>query len=149
MQVELAHDPAVLRIYCWDVSQLINPSETFGDIVVDYPCVECTSACMTALHSFKKQFPDYKATAIAKAMDLGQAFVMRVQLPDGSWYGSWGVCFTYGAWFGYVFASDAYQDVHLLAKSCRRLQPHPQREGILRLTAAMLASSSVHMHVSW
>ena len=24
----------------------------------------------------------------------------RIQRPDGSWYGSWGVCFTYAAWFG-------------------------------------------------
>ena len=23
-----------------------------------------------------------------------------IQRPDGSWYGSWGVCFTYGTWFG-------------------------------------------------
>lgn len=23
-----------------------------------------------------------------------------IQRPDGSWYGNWGVCFTYGTWFG-------------------------------------------------
>ena len=29
--------------------QLVNPSETFGDIVIDYSYVELTSACITAL----------------------------------------------------------------------------------------------------
>lgn len=24
----------------------------------------------------------------------------QIQRPDGSWYGSWGICFTYGTWFG-------------------------------------------------
>lgn len=81
--------------------QLINPSETFGDIVIDYPCVECTSACMTALCSFRQHFPSSPAMpAITRALGLGRAYVERVQRPDGSWYGSWGVCFTYGAWFG-------------------------------------------------
>lgn len=80
--------------------QLINPSETFGDIVIDYPCVECTSACMTALWSFQQHFPEHAAAAIAKALHAGRAYVERVQRSDGSWYGSWGVCFTYGTWFG-------------------------------------------------
>ena len=91
---------AVVVLRTVSVLQLINPSETFGDIVVDYPCVECTSACMTALHRFRHRFPDQRPSAISKALDLGRAFVERVQRADGSWYGSWGVCFTYGAWFG-------------------------------------------------
>jgi cycloartenol synthase len=33
---------------------MLNPSETFGDIMVDYSYVECTSACITALTSFRK-----------------------------------------------------------------------------------------------
>jgi len=37
---------------------------------------------------------------IASALRRAEAFVRRVQRPDGSWYGSWGVCFTYGTWFG-------------------------------------------------
>lgn len=26
----------------------------------------------------------------------GKRFLKSIQRPDGSWYGSWGVCFTYG-----------------------------------------------------
>lgn len=29
-------------------------------------------------------------------MDNGRRFIRSIQRPDGSWYGSWGVCFTYG-----------------------------------------------------
>lgn len=27
-------------------------------------------------------------------------FIRSIQRADGSWYGSWAVCFTYGCWFG-------------------------------------------------
>ena len=80
--------------------QLINPSETFGDIVIDYSYVECTSACMTSLAEFQHKYPDHRDAEIAQALRRGQAFIEMEQRPDGSWYGSWGVCFTYAAWFG-------------------------------------------------
>ena len=35
--------------------ELINPSETFGDIVIDYSYVECSSACITALSAFRSE----------------------------------------------------------------------------------------------
>jgi hypothetical protein len=35
-------------------AQILNPAETFGDIIVDYSYVECTSACITALCAFRK-----------------------------------------------------------------------------------------------
>ena len=37
---------------------------------------------------------------MAEATRLGAKYMKRIQRPDGSWYGSWGVCFTYAAWFG-------------------------------------------------
>jgi squalene cyclase len=37
---------------------------------------------------------------VSRALQLGRDYVMSIQRPDGSWYGSWGVCFTYGTWFG-------------------------------------------------
>ena len=41
--------------------EMINPSETFGDIVVDYNYVECTSACVTAMTAFAKNYPGHRA----------------------------------------------------------------------------------------
>ncbi|GFY80550.1 cycloartenol synthase 1 [Actinidia rufa] len=59
------------RSYRW--LELLNPAETFGDIVIDYP------------------------------------------------YGSWGVCFTYGTWFGIkglVAAGKSYRNSPSIQKAC-------------------------------
>lgn len=80
--------------------EVLNPAETFGDIMVDYSYVECSSACMTALCAFRKRFPDHRGTEIATALRRGRVFIESIQRDDGSWYGSWAVCFTYGCWFG-------------------------------------------------
>ncbi|KAK9909494.1 hypothetical protein WJX75_003160 [Coccomyxa subellipsoidea] len=80
--------------------ELINPSETFGDIVIDYSYVECASACMTALAEFQHKHPEHRRAEVAASLNRGQRFIERQQRADGSWYGSWGVCFTYAAWFG-------------------------------------------------
>lgn len=81
--------------------ELINPSETFGDIVIDYSYVECSSACVTALCAFLDAFPSHpRRREIERALARGKKYILGEQRPDGSWYGSWGVCFTYGAWFG-------------------------------------------------
>ncbi|XP_020732679.1 lanosterol synthase isoform X2 [Odocoileus virginianus] len=80
--------------------ELLNPSEVFGDIMIDYTYVECTSAVMQALKTFHKQFPDHRAREIRETLERGLQFCRQKQRPDGSWEGSWGVCFTYGTWFG-------------------------------------------------
>ncbi len=59
--------------------QLINPSETFGDIVIDYSYVECTSACMTALAAFAAAHPRHRAHDISRAQDRGSRFVLKVR----------------------------------------------------------------------
>ncbi|RVW63096.1 Cycloartenol synthase [Vitis vinifera] len=59
------------RSYRW--VELINPAETFGDIVIDYP------------------------------------------------YGCWGVCFTYGGWFGItglIAAGNTYSNCPCIRKAC-------------------------------
>jgi len=84
----------------YPVLEYINPSETFGDIVIDYSYVECSSACITALCAFQREYPGHRAAEIGRSLQRGERFVLSVQRQDGSWYGSWGVCFTYGTWFG-------------------------------------------------
>mmetsp|Transcript_57764 Transcript_57764/g.183055 ORF Transcript_57764/g.183055 Transcript_57764/m.183055 type:complete len:537 (+) Transcript_57764:344-1954(+) len=86
------------RGYAW--MEALNPAETFGDIIIDYPYVECTSACLTAMDAFRARHPGHRAEEIARSMEAGRRFILSIQREDGSWYGSWGVCFTYGAWFG-------------------------------------------------
>ncbi|XP_033842260.2 lanosterol synthase [Periophthalmus magnuspinnatus] len=80
--------------------ELLNPSEVFGDIMIDYTYVECTSAVIQALTHFHRKHPEHRTHEIRSTLKAGLDYCRRVQRPDGSWEGSWGVCFTYGTWFG-------------------------------------------------
>jgi lanosterol synthase len=83
--------------------ELLNPSDVFGDIMVDYSYVECTSACVQALADYLAATPTLtpgRVHAIRSAMGRGRDFIFGVQGEDGGWEGSWGVCFSYGTWFG-------------------------------------------------
>jgi len=85
------------RGYGW--FEFLNPSEVFGDIMIDYSYVECTSASLHGLAAFHAAFPDHRAAEVSTAMKRGCAFLQSIQREDGSWYGSWACCFTYAAWF--------------------------------------------------
>lgn len=110
------------RSYAW--MEIINPAETFGDIVIDYPYVECTSASIQALTSFKKKYPGHRREEIENCIKKAASFIEKIQQPDGSWYGSWAVCFTYGIWFGVnglLAAGRTYQDSPSIRKACNFL----------------------------
>ena len=82
------------------ILETLNPSETFGDIIIDYCYVECSSACITALKAFLDAHSEHRKGEIATSLSRGIKYIKSIQRDDGSWYGSWGVCFTYGVWFG-------------------------------------------------
>jgi len=84
----------------WRWYEILNPSEVFGDIMIDYSYVECSASSMQALASFSKQFPEHRRSEIDASIKRGAAFIESMQRRDGSWYGCWGSCFTYGCWFG-------------------------------------------------
>ena len=81
----------------------LNPSDVFGDIMVDYSYVECTSACVQALAMYlgaTPGLPPARRETLQRAIGRGRDFILTKQREDGSWEGSWGVCFSYGTWFG-------------------------------------------------
>ncbi|KAK4432732.1 Cycloartenol Synthase [Sesamum alatum] len=86
------------RSYSW--LELMNPAETFADIMIDYSNVECTSAAIQALTAFKQLYPGHREAEVESCIEKAAKFIEKIQAKDGSWYGSWGVCFTYGTWFG-------------------------------------------------
>eukprot|EP00668_Euglena_longa_P001203 GGOE01001427.1.p1 GENE.GGOE01001427.1~~GGOE01001427.1.p1 ORF type:complete len:940 (-),score=217.60 GGOE01001427.1:403-3012(-) len=86
------------RGYLW--YEQLNPSDVFGDIMIDYSYVECSSASIQALCAFHQQFPNHRREEIEAAIAHTRSFLRSIQRPDGSWYGSWACCFTYGIWFG-------------------------------------------------
>ncbi|KAI4123899.1 MAG: hypothetical protein LQ347_005959, partial [Umbilicaria vellea] len=79
--------------------EYLNAAEVFGRIMIEYDYPECTTAAVTALSLFTKHYPDYRAAEIAKVKDGAAEYIRRAQRPDGSWYGSWGICFTYAGMF--------------------------------------------------
>jgi squalene/oxidosqualene cyclase-like protein len=78
----------------------LNPSDCFADIMIDPSYVECTSSAMQGLAAFRAAHPGVRDAGILEAITRGRDFLLRAQRADGSWEGSWGICFTYGAWFG-------------------------------------------------
>ena len=92
--------PTYEKIRAPEWIEALNPSEVFYDIMVDYSFVECTSASLQALAAFRERHPDYAADRIDAAIDRGRDYILDDQREDGSWKGSWGICFTYGTWFG-------------------------------------------------
>jgi len=84
----------------WAWYELLNPACVFGNIMIDYSYIECSSSAMQALTDFSKQFPQHRADEIKVAVERGAVFIEEMQRDDGSWYGCWGSCFTYGCWFG-------------------------------------------------
>ncbi|KAG6480210.1 hypothetical protein ZIOFF_063690 [Zingiber officinale] len=110
------------RSYAW--LEILNPSETFGDIFIDYSYVECTSSAIQALTSFRKIYPGHRREEIDNCINKSARFLEKMQRDDGSWYGSWGVCFTYGTWFGVeglLAAGRTYESSSCIQKACNFL----------------------------
>uniref|UniRef100_A0A8C4W6E6 Terpene cyclase/mutase family member n=1 Tax=Gopherus evgoodei TaxID=1825980 RepID=A0A8C4W6E6_9SAUR len=115
--------------------ELLNPSEVFGDIMIDYCYVECTSAVVQALKHFHEAFPEHRAREVRETLRKGLEFCRRVQRADGSWEGSWGVCFTYGTWFGleaFACLEHTYQNgaaCREVARACQFLVSKQMEDG--------------------
>merc|ERR1711920_664650 len=86
--------------------------------MIDYSYVECSASAMGALVLFAKQFPNHRGAEIARAVKRGAQFIKAMQRDDGSWYGCWGSCFTYGCWFGIEGLISAGE----CPKSCTSIQ---------------------------
>jgi squalene cyclase len=100
--------------------------------MIDYSYVECTSACMQALGAYEERFGSSALSGrIREAIARGRRFLERSQRVDGSWEGSWGVCFTYGTWFGVLGlkAAGAPDDSRPLQRACEFLRSHQRRDG--------------------
>jgi len=114
--------------------EALNPSDVFANIMVDYSYVECTSACVQALAAYaRKQFPVEPSLRgeIGKAIHRGREFLFEAQHSDGSWEGSWGVCFTYGTWFGVwgLLASGVPADHRAICAAAEFLRQRQRPDG--------------------
>lgn len=116
-----------------DALELLNPSQVFGDIMVDYSYVECTAAVVRGLSAFLERFGtgDALHAAIRSAIRRAQAFLRKQQRADGSFEGSWAVCFTYGTWFGVsgLRAAGASSEDPAIVRACEFLASKQRADG--------------------
>uniref|UniRef100_A0ACD5ZKF6 Uncharacterized protein n=1 Tax=Avena sativa TaxID=4498 RepID=A0ACD5ZKF6_AVESA len=111
------------RSYEW--LELLNPSESFGGIMIEYPYVECTSSVIQGLVLFRETYPKhYRREEIDHCIQKAADYIESIQRSDGSWYGCWAICFTYGTWFGVrglVAAGRTYKNSQAIRKACEFL----------------------------
>lgn len=110
-----------------------NTVESFGDIMIDYTYTELTSSSVQALAHFQRTFPQHRSAEVSKAIAAGVEYVRAQQRDDGSWYGSWAVCFTYGCWFGVkaivMGGEPEGRDKGALEKCCEFLLSKQEKDG--------------------
>ncbi|GAU13083.1 hypothetical protein TSUD_173830 [Trifolium subterraneum] len=100
--------------------EVLNPTEFFADIVVEYEYVECTGAAIQALVMFQKLYPEHRKKEIENFIPNAVRFLEEIQNVDGSWYGSWAICFVYGSWFalgGLAAAGKTYTNCAAICKA--------------------------------
>ncbi|KAL9684595.1 hypothetical protein QQ045_022036 [Rhodiola kirilowii] len=112
--------------------ELLNPTEFFADIVIEHEYVECTGSTIQALVLFKEKHPEHRKKEIKTFIKAAVRFIEDIQMPDGSWYGNWGVCFTYGAWFalgGLAAAGKTYSNCAAIRKGAEFLLKIQREDG--------------------
>ena len=78
----------------------MNPAEIFGNSMTEYSYIECTASCLEALGEYRLHHPDVMEEEIDIALQQAKLWLLKKQIPDGSWPGFWGVNFIYGTMFG-------------------------------------------------
>uniref|UniRef100_A0A803PUZ9 Squalene cyclase C-terminal domain-containing protein n=1 Tax=Cannabis sativa TaxID=3483 RepID=A0A803PUZ9_CANSA len=112
--------------------EILNPSEFAEGIVIEHEYVECTSSAIQALVLFKSLYPNHKKYEIQNFITKAVHFIEHSQLPDGSWYGNWGICFTYATWFaikGLAVAGKTYNNSETIRKALHFLLRTQNKDG--------------------
>ncbi|KAJ2901515.1 terpene synthase [Zalerion maritima] len=112
--------------------EMLNAAEVFGRIMIEYDYPECTTAVVTALSMFQKHWPDYRAKEIEKFVQDCVGYIKRAQRLDGSWYGNWGICFTYAAMFALeslASIGETYENSEYAKKGCKFLLSKQREDG--------------------
>ncbi|OBA26575.1 terpene synthase [Hanseniaspora valbyensis NRRL Y-1626] len=126
--------------------EALNPAEVFGNIMVEYPYVECTDSSVLGLAYFRDHH-DYKKDLINKRIDLALNYIKKVQKEDGSWYGCWGVCFTYAGMFALealYTVGETYENSDVVKRGCDFLVSKQREDGGW---SESMKSSELHSYV--
>ncbi|KAI4317444.1 hypothetical protein L6164_025311 [Bauhinia variegata] len=115
-----------------DWLEVLNPTEFFEEIVVEHEYVECTGSAIQALVLFKKLYPEHRKKEIDNFITNAVRYIENKQTTDGSWYGNWGICFTYGSWFalgGLAAAGKTYINCPAIRKVVKFLLTTQREDG--------------------
>ncbi|KAJ0034617.1 hypothetical protein Pint_26436 [Pistacia integerrima] len=110
------------RAFQW--LEKFNPTEFFEDTLIETEYVECTSSAIQGLALFRKLHPEHRRKEIDSCISKAIRYIEDTQKPDGSWYGCWGICYTYGTWFaveGLAACGENYNNSPALRKACEFL----------------------------
>ncbi|PWA49960.1 OSC2 [Artemisia annua] len=110
----------------------LNPSEMFADIVVEKEHLENTASIIQVLIAFKRLHPTHREKEIENSVAKAVHFLEERQLPDGSWYGYWGICFIYGTFFalgGLEAGGKTYNKSEAVRKGVKFLLSIQNEEG--------------------
>ncbi|KAG2330371.1 hypothetical protein Bca4012_020038 [Brassica carinata] len=110
----------------------LSPVEFMEDTIVEREYVECTGSAIVALARFMKMFPRHRKEEVERFIKKGVKYIEDFQMPDGSWYGNWGVCFIYGTFFavrGLVAAGKTYSNCDAIRKAVQFLLCTQNAEG--------------------
>lgn len=102
--------------------EYLNAAEVFGGIMVEYDYPECTTSCVTALSQFHEIYPDYRKEEIQEFNTRAVHWIKSNQREDGSWYGSWGICFTYAGMFALeslATQGETYSNSGRVQRACK------------------------------
>ncbi|THH29516.1 hypothetical protein EUX98_g4663 [Antrodiella citrinella] len=120
----------LIRGYNW--FEYLNPAEIFGDIMTEHNYPECTTSSITALAIFRKQYPHYRKSEIDRCIRRAVEWLHVCQKPEGGWYGSWGICFTYATQFALESLSlvgETYATSDAARRACHFLISKQREDG--------------------
>lgn len=112
--------------------ELLNPAEVFDRIMVEYSYPECTTAVLTSLSLFRRKFPQHRPADIEWAVSRASTYIYASQRSDGSWYGSWAICFTYATFFALESleaVDQTYQTSLRVRQACEWLASKQKPDG--------------------
>ncbi|KAF7586687.1 hypothetical protein BBP40_008493 [Aspergillus hancockii] len=112
--------------------ELLNGTELFGNVMVEFDYTECTSSAITALDLFRTVDKLYRAEDVSRAINRGVQYIRRSQRDNGGWLASWGTAYTYGAMFALealCTVGDTYDNSPVVKRGCDFLVRNQKLDG--------------------
>ncbi|KOS17127.1 Lanosterol synthase [Escovopsis weberi] len=112
--------------------EYLNAAEIFSNIMIEYDYPECSTACVSALSLFRRHWPGYRSKEVNLFIKRATNWIKSSQRGDGSWYGSWGICFTYATMFALqsmAAIGETYSNSKIAKRGCDFLISKQREDG--------------------